>query len=326
MDLIDRQQAIDGADAIIAMDTSGNNDVVKAMTAWKSYVEALPSAQPEQCDDAVSRHRLLNDLEELTTAWEKYPVMAEQIKGVEVAIGYVKSIPSVQPETHEERTETHACDCISREAAIDAVSRGCQEFRGIFAECEKNLNALPSAQPTQPNASNALKTLDCIDRQAAIELKPEFLNPNVNRETEEQTAIDRAYARGWNSCNTHWIDEISELPSAQPDAPDTNGGDIIYRQAAIDAICAVCGNDCDKSEFVYNAPQDEQVILCPEHYCLCTLPSAQPEPLSDAYTKAVLTWLLDYQIKAAKLKGRYTPYEVLSWVVNDWRKEHEGSD
>ncbi len=53
---------------------------------------------------------------------------------------------------------------------------------------------------------------------------------------------------------------------------------------------------------------------------------AQPEPLSDAYTKAVWTWLLDYQIKAAELKGRYTPYEVLSWVANDWRKEHEGSD
>ena len=53
--------------------------------------------------------------------------------------------------------------------------------------------------------------------------------------------------------------------------------DPIERQDAIDAICAVCGNDCDKSEFVYNAPQDEQVILCPEHYCLCTLPSAQPE-------------------------------------------------
>lgn len=37
-------------------------------------------------------------------------------------------------------------DTISRQAAIDAVSRGCQEFRGIFAECEKNLNRLPSAE------------------------------------------------------------------------------------------------------------------------------------------------------------------------------------
>lgn len=53
------------------------------------------------------------------------------------------------------------------------------------------------------------------------------------------------------------------------------------------------------------------------------LQSAQPEPLSDAYMKAVWTWLLNYQIKASELKGRYTPYEVLSWVANDWRKEHE---
>ena len=38
-------------------------------------------------------------------------------------------------------------DTISRQAAIDAVSRGCQEWRGIFAECKKNLNELPPAQP-----------------------------------------------------------------------------------------------------------------------------------------------------------------------------------
>ena len=37
-------------------------------------------------------------------------------------------------------------DLISRQAAIEAVSRGCQEFRGIFAECEKNLNELSTAE------------------------------------------------------------------------------------------------------------------------------------------------------------------------------------
>ena len=52
---------------------------------------------------------------------------------------------------------------------------------------------------------------------------------------------------------------------------------------------------------------------------------AQPN-LSEAYSKAVFTWLRDYQIRAAELKGRYTPYEVLSWVANDWRKEHERFD
>ena len=38
-------------------------------------------------------------------------------------------------------------DPIERQTAIEAVSRGCQEFRGILARCEKNLNELPSAQP-----------------------------------------------------------------------------------------------------------------------------------------------------------------------------------
>lgn len=54
------------------------------------------------------------------------------------------------------------------------------------------------------------------------------------------------------------------------------------------------------------------------------LQPAQPEQLFlDTYAKAVWTWLLDYQIKAAELEGRYTPYEVLSWVANDWRKGHD---
>ena len=47
-DAISRQAAIDGANAIIARDTSGNNDVVKAMTAWKSYVEGLPPVTPAE--------------------------------------------------------------------------------------------------------------------------------------------------------------------------------------------------------------------------------------------------------------------------------------
>ena len=84
--------------------------------------------------------------------------------------------------------------------------------------------------------------------------------------------------------------------------------DLISRQAAIDALYHVDEYNRRSVEAIRN------------------LPSAQPEPLSDAYMNAVWTWLIDYQIKAAELKGRYTPYEVLSWVVNDWRKEHERSD
>jgi len=58
---------------------------------------------------------------------------------------------------------------------------------------------------------------DCISRQAAIDAKMEFLNPNVKRDTKEQTEHDRVFAEGWNACNSHWIKEMENLPSAQPD-------------------------------------------------------------------------------------------------------------
>ena len=96
--------------------------------------------------------------------------------------------------------------------------------------------------------------------------------------------------------------------------------DLISRQAAIEAL---------QKEINKGKPPFDDVIgsiRCGVRLArniIEDLPSVQPEPLSDAYTKAVWTWLLDYQIKASELKGRYTPYEVLSWVANDWRKEHE---
>ena len=93
--------------------------------------------------------------------------------------------------------------------------------------------------------------------------------------------------------------------------------DLISRQAAIDELADMhCKSDEDGCVWIIRSDAWARIDA---------LPSAQPEPLSDAYMKAVWTWLLDYQIKAAKLKGRYTPYEVLSWVASDWRKEHEGS-
>lgn len=92
-DLISRQAAID-ASCTCYDGVHCNHYPCKDVQA----IMDLPSAQPEPCEDAVSRRRLLSDLKELTAAWGKYPVMAEQIKGVEAAIGYVETIPSVTPE------------------------------------------------------------------------------------------------------------------------------------------------------------------------------------------------------------------------------------
>ena len=111
--------------------------------------------------------------------------------------------------------------------------------------------------------------------------------------------------------------------------------DLISRQAAIDAVRDVCVAIMGGCESWYDPEIEDEIykdIVKVDailkfnkevRIALKNMPSAQPEPLSDAYKKAVWTWLLDYQIKAAELEGRYTPYEVISWVANDWRKEYE---
>ena len=55
-----------------------------------------------------------------------------------------------EKETHEKRTETHACDCISRQSAIEAygdwyVEEGTAE--GFIGTVKQLLEGLPSAQP-----------------------------------------------------------------------------------------------------------------------------------------------------------------------------------
>ena len=108
--------------------------------------------------------------------------------------------------------------------------------------------------------------------------------------------------------------------------------DPIDRAAVLDALDEQI-KQCDRALNSFNISMKDEYAVKVERASLVAfretlkyMPSVQPEPISDVYMKAVWTWLLDYQIKAAELKGRYTPYEVLSWVANDWRKEHEGSD
>lgn len=99
--------------------------------------------------------------------------------------------------------------------------------------------------------------------------------------------------------------------------------DLIDRQKAIDAMCSACGNDCDKSEFVYDAPQDEQVIVCPEHYALTSLPSAQPE-------RKTGRWIYEetqYKISSYRCSecGRHVLYESKSDVCEAYPYCHCGA-
>ena len=124
--------------------------------------------------------------------------------------------------------------------------------------------------------------------------------------------------------------EMEELPPTQPSATDTNvDGNLISRQAALDVMETWDKFGCDPDGKLVRYDDDKHYIPYVHYedmvHAIKHLPSAQLN-LSEAYSKAVFTWLRDYQIRAAELKGRYTPYEVLSWVANDWRKEHERSD
>ena len=75
----------------------------------------------------------------------------------------IKSLPST--ETHEERTETHACDCIERQAVIEALEKVAELFpwrvpgnrdsydryneawNDAIGRAEIEIEELPSAQP-----------------------------------------------------------------------------------------------------------------------------------------------------------------------------------
>jgi len=98
---------------------------------------------------------------------------------------------------------------------------------------------------------------DLISRQAAIDA--------INKAFERVFAWDRTSPLG---------DKVLEnVPSAQPDVPDTNVGDCISRQAAINVIDAVFPVDPMKSEYA-------QGIACGAALAKTyveQLPSAQPE-------------------------------------------------
>ena len=79
-------------------------------------------------DDLISRKAAI---EEMLKCGEYYNGNDEAKRGVAQCIGVIHELPSAQPEKRtEERTETHACDCISRQAAIEALDALCDR------ECE----------------------------------------------------------------------------------------------------------------------------------------------------------------------------------------------
>lgn len=94
--------------------------------------------------DLISRKAAMKLIESESRVWgEEY--------GIIDVLHDLEDFPSAEPEKHtEERTETHACDLISRQAAIDAygdwyVEEGTEE--GFIGTVKQLLEGLPPAEP-----------------------------------------------------------------------------------------------------------------------------------------------------------------------------------
>jgi len=142
---------------------------------WEMEPISRSHENSTECEDVVSRRKLLNDLGELITAWEKYPVMAEQIKGVKAAIEYVETIPSVtlKPDHSGNTTEmVEYDDCVSRQAVADVAYEvgnlfdGEDDTRtpyGVAFDIQMAVDKLPSVTPKR-------KTGRWIEEQRGIKV------------------------------------------------------------------------------------------------------------------------------------------------------------
>lgn len=97
--------------------------------------------------DTVTREEAINILDDFDVNFEGHT--AEEVsEAFDMAFKALSQEPTVTTNNNEPMTviyPTIVCDdAISRDAAIEAVSEGCQEWRGIYGRCEELINALPS--------------------------------------------------------------------------------------------------------------------------------------------------------------------------------------
>ena len=153
-------------------------------------------------NDLISRQVAIDKLETVGYDFSNSGLSEIELEEVCEAVGdvrqdmisMIKRLPSAEPEKRTENTQkTHACDCISRQAAIDAMSEAYEKDE-IWEEYKKQLIELPSVQTDSKELSSTHKALDTISRQAVL----------------------NALSRG-SGCGASCHRAIKALPSAQPE-------------------------------------------------------------------------------------------------------------
>lgn len=103
---------------------------------------------------------------------------------------------------------------------------------------------------------------DAISREEVTQSRPEWLSEDVERDTDEQTVVDRAFSRGWNSCLKEFLKNIKELPSITPqpfiNKPCVSEG--VCREDKIQVLDKIraeidsyCSDNRDKNDGLYIA-------------------------------------------------------------------------
>ena len=134
--------------------------------------------------------------------------------GVNAAIDIIIAVPSAQPETHEERTETHECDYISRQDAIDAHYEYCNKHpdAGFPVWSLKILKNLPSAQPEQTNSWYINSwCIDCKEYDKEKHSCPRF-NRVIKQTLDEVYAHAETEAEARFHAQQKWIPCSERLP------------------------------------------------------------------------------------------------------------------
>ena len=151
------------------------------------------------------------------------------------------SLPNWE-QTHALRTETHACDSIKRQDAIDAAVEAADEWDGGYSRSREEiitlkLRMLPSAQPE-------IKTDgDTISRAAAIDALK-----NRWKKTRNYVGIGDDIAEECELC-------LKQVPSAQPERKKgkwiNRSLNILYPERER-YTCSVCGKHSYNYDFCPN--------------------------------------------------------------------------
>lgn len=160
-DLISRQAAIDAVRELYIQSPKINNDIVydTAIDQAHDALVNLPSAQPESAKRTAESAQNVSDGDLIS---RKAAIDALSIsRGILYPIRAIESLPSAQPEKRtEERTETHACDCVDRQAAINVVfseplyESGMKKRSAdvVVPVIYEKIKSLPPAQPQRMRA------------------------------------------------------------------------------------------------------------------------------------------------------------------------------